>query len=35
MSKNLKKNGKNCQKYAKIRDIKILQDITFNLEIIQ
>ena len=30
-----KKNGKNYQKYAKILDVKILQDIPFNLEIIQ
>ena len=29
------KNDKNCQKYAKIRDVKILQDNPFNLEIIQ
>ena len=30
-----KKIGKKYQKYAKIRDVKILQDIPFNLEIIQ
>ena len=35
MSTNWKKNGKKYQKYAKIRDVKILQDIPFNLEIIQ
>ena len=35
MLKNWEKNGKNYQKYAKIRDVKILQDIPFNLEIIQ
>ena len=33
--KKVKKNGNNCQKYAKIRDVKILQDIPFNLETIQ
>ena len=27
-------NGKKYQKYAKIRDVKILQDIPFNLKII-
>ena len=35
MSKKLKENGKNGQKYAKIRDVKILQDIQFNPQIIQ
>ena len=30
-----KKIGRKYQKYAKIRDVKILQDIRFNLEIIQ
>ena len=29
------KNGKKNQKHAKFRDVKILQDIPFNLEIIQ
>ena len=35
MLKNWKKNGKNYQKYAKIRDVKILQDVSFNQEDIQ
>ena len=37
MTTNVKKleNGKKYQKYAKIRDIKILQNISFNLETIQ
>ena len=35
MSKNWKKIDKNCQKYQKIPDGKILQDIPFNLENIQ
>ena len=26
-------NGVNCQKYAKIRDVKILQDIPFDLKL--
>ena len=30
----LKKVGKNGKNYAKIRDVKILQDIPFNLKII-
>ena len=29
------KNGKKYQKYAEIRDVKILQKYPFNLEIIQ
>ena len=33
--KNWKKTGKNCQKYAEIRDVKLLQDIPFNLHIKQ
>ena len=32
--KNLKK-GQKCQKTAKIRDVKILQDTLLHLEIIQ
>ena len=35
MSENWNKNGKKYQKHAKIRDVKILHDILFNLEIIQ
>ena len=31
----MEKNGKKYQKYAKIRDVKILQDIPFNLKVIQ
>ena len=32
---NVKKLEKKYQKYAKIRDAKILQDIPFNIETIQ
>ena len=35
LKKKLEKNGKMYQKYAKIRDVKILLDVLFNLEIIQ
>ena len=31
----MKKICKNCQKNAKIRDVKILQDIPIQLEVIQ
>ena len=31
----MSKIGKKMAKYAKIRDVKILQDIPFNLKIIQ
>ena len=33
--RNWTKNGINCQKFAKIRDVKILQDIPLHLEIKQ
>ena len=33
--KNWKKMANKYQKYAKIRDVKIMQDIPFNLKIIQ
>ena len=35
MWKNWKKNGKHYKKKAKIRDVKILQEIPLHLEIIQ
>ena len=35
MLKKLKKIGKKYQKHAKIRDVKILQDVPFNLKSIQ